>query len=177
MIQANLDSTVEIRESDRESYHVRMERVQVNPQDQKHPIQKVSIVPIRVSDFRKFFSGSEERKIRFRKAMGVDSITVVHDPTIGKGMPRPISGVTGETLEAKAARLRDETKKIEDQLKAEADQAKREAERLSKLSEAEREKDAVDKKIEADEAKIKAAQASELKSVANKRVIRKGARR
>jgi hypothetical protein len=83
MIPANLDPSVMIKESDRFAYHFRLTYLRVPPNDPTHPIKKVTVRAIRVCDYEKYFHPrlGTERLIQARKAIGADTMDLVHDPS------------------------------------------------------------------------------------------------
>ena len=89
MIQANMDKSVMIRESDRYAYHMRV-TIKRQPDPIKDPFLveiKEEIRPIRVCDYEKYFDPKRvktENIIQATKAIGWASAEVVHDPTLEK---------------------------------------------------------------------------------------------
>jgi hypothetical protein len=85
MIPANLKPSILIKESNQYFYHLQMTKVRINPADPTHPITTVGVRPMRSKDYNNFFViGTAEAKIRHLKSMGLDSVEVVHDPSLLK---------------------------------------------------------------------------------------------
>jgi len=82
MIPANLDPKVEIREKERQCFHVRMTYVVINQNDLAHPTNKVEVRSFRQRDYFHLFGGNTEKQIRNRKVIGCDTVELVHDPRL-----------------------------------------------------------------------------------------------
>jgi hypothetical protein len=82
LIPANLKPSILIKEKDQYAYHLQMTKIVVNPRDPTHPTSKTSVRAIRYKDYVSFFTGPIDKQIQRKKAMGVDTVEVVHDPTL-----------------------------------------------------------------------------------------------
>lgn len=80
-MQANIDPTVTIDESDRYCYHLRMEKIAVDPRDPLHPIVRKLIRVFRPIDYKKYFQCPIAEQIEFLKTMNFQNAELVHDPT------------------------------------------------------------------------------------------------
>jgi hypothetical protein len=80
-MRANIDSSVEIEEENRHAYHLRMEKVAVNPNDPLHPIVRVLIRVFRPIDYKKYFECSARDQAEYLKTMNFQNAELVHDPS------------------------------------------------------------------------------------------------
>jgi hypothetical protein len=81
-MQANLNKNVQIEEENRHAYHLKVESVTIDPRDAKHPIVRRRILVLRPIDYKKYFECSIDEQIGYLKAMGLENVELVHDPSI-----------------------------------------------------------------------------------------------
>lgn len=79
---ANLKRSVIIEDENRYCYHLQVESRAINPRDPTHPIVNRRILCLRVIDYKKYFGGPVEEQIGYLKAMGLENVELVHDPTL-----------------------------------------------------------------------------------------------
>lgn len=92
-MKANLNRTVEIKEKEKGHYHTLMTRIKVNPLNPKIPERLIWVKAWRYEDFKKYFlDASPEAQIKYRQAMNVDEIEIVHDPSITEKVAAPEPG-------------------------------------------------------------------------------------
>lgn len=89
MIPANLKPSILIKEKDQYAYHLQMTKVRVDPRDPIHPVTTIGVRAIRPRDYINFFTGPIKKQLQHLKAMGLDSVEVVHDPTLIGGKKEP----------------------------------------------------------------------------------------
>lgn len=81
-MQANLNKSVQIESENAGAYHLKVESVAINPRDPTHPIVKRRILVLRPIDYKKYFECSVDEQVGYLRAMGLENVELVHDPSI-----------------------------------------------------------------------------------------------
>jgi hypothetical protein len=81
-MQANLNKSVQILDDDKFCYHLKVESVVINPNDPKHPIVKRRMLILGPLQYKRYFGGSVDEQIGYLKAMGLENVELVHDPSL-----------------------------------------------------------------------------------------------
>lgn len=103
-MEANLKSSVTIEEENSHCYHIEAESRAVDPRDPTHPIVRRRVICLRPIDYKKYFMCSTEDQIGYLKAMGLENVELVHDPSIEKSVP-VIPKKTAEVLKKETEML------------------------------------------------------------------------
>jgi len=81
-MQANLNKTIAIKAEDVWCYHLKVESRAVDPRDPTHPRINRRILILSPDNYKKYFQCSVTEQIGYLKAMGLENVELVHDPTL-----------------------------------------------------------------------------------------------
>lgn len=103
MIKANLDDTVQIKETDQYAIHVQLSRISITPGREKYPSTFKTIKCFPVATFEKMEALRYAKSpIIWYRAGGFDEMRVVHD---GRLLGKPeVKAVSEEEIAAKKAK-------------------------------------------------------------------------
>ena len=81
-MQANLNKTIAIEAENAWCYHLKAEKRIINPRDPTHPIIRQRLLVLSPDNYKKYFQCSITDQIGYLKAMGLENVELVHDPTL-----------------------------------------------------------------------------------------------